>query len=311
VISLLVHVVAAAILKYIGESRDSLFTEQAYNAFISSGQCTNASVTNLLKQSSPQQLTILQRVVMMLDAVANVTTADKTQIDQTRHVLAKACATSVIRLPGASAEHNTATVSLRENALFLLISQRASLLPNQYHGSATRVGQALHYKPRLLRANELAILTEGAEQRTYSAGSVAIEDNTQNSFIYRVIEGTFSVFVGKTKVATLVTGDWFGEMSLLGNTFSRAKVVAEKKSTAVRISDVKLNAVLLSRPDLATTFYSVLAFDLASRLNVALLQSTRSLANPENVAIDPNLGMHASRTLVETRAQVKFCGRCS
>jgi CRP-like cAMP-binding protein len=62
-----------------------------------------------------------------------------------------------------------------------------------------------------------------------------IDENQQNSSLFYVRDGSFGVFVGDTKVATLVRGDWFGEASLLSVFVTRARVVCEKKSSELHV----------------------------------------------------------------------------
>lgn len=262
------HIVASALLMYLSESRESLVAEDAYNDFITSNVATASSVTALVHRCAPHQVRIIHRIALLLAALVSQAPADKS--DEVRRTLAQSMGPALFRAPGASEEHNKATSALRGEGGYQLLVNMSHILPKAYEGSATRVAQALHYKPQVLRANEWAILAEAGEKVSFSGGAAAIESNTENSDIFQVVDGHFAVYVGTTKVATLVAGDWFGEMSLLGNHFSKARVLSEKRSVALRIPEAKLNAVLLARPDLAAGFYSVLAFDLASRLKYIL-----------------------------------------
>ncbi len=64
---------------------------------------------------------------------------------------------------------------------FTLLVHQGTLLPVAYTGSATRVGQALHYRPRILRANEWDILTEAGELMHFTSARPAIDENVGNS----------------------------------------------------------------------------------------------------------------------------------
>jgi hypothetical protein len=77
-----------------------------------------------------------------------------------------------------------------------------------------------------------------------------------------------------SKVATLVAGDWAGELSVLANNVSRARIMCGSEKGEIHVVDsAKINAIFATRPDLATVFYSQLAYELALRLNIALIQA--------------------------------------
>ncbi len=119
--------------------------------------------------------------------------------------------------------------------------------------------------------------------------------------------GVFAVFVGTVKVATLIGGDWFGESSLVGACISRARVVCEKKGGEVNIMSAPHLGVLLSaRPDLAATFFSIMAYELALRVNVALIKLSRSTSEREDISADAKSGRHVIRSVQMTRPRDEY-----
>lgn len=65
-----------------------------------------------------------------------------------------------------------------------------------------------------------------------------------------------------------------------------------------------LNVVFAARPDLASTFYSCLAFEQALRLNVALIQFSRvELKDRTDLSLDAKSGRHVMRTIESTRVR--------
>jgi CRP-like cAMP-binding protein len=135
-------------------------------------------------------------------------------------------------------------------------------------------------------------------------GDVVIDENQQNASLFYVRDGSFVVFVGDTKVATLVRGDWFGEASLLSVFVTRARVVCEKKSSELHVvGTAHLSVVLAARPDLAATFFSVLAYELAIRVNVALIQYARASSDRADISADAHSGRHVIRTVQYARAR--------
>lgn len=299
-----VPLVAAALKLYIAESRDTFFPEASYNAFIRGGKADLAAAIALAMSVGSRESKMLQRVLSMIAGIAKKTgpAAELENRLQTLCSKESGMGPAIIRLPGASPEHFAATEVLRSDVLFTMVSNIDKIFPHEYVSSTVRIPQALHFQPELLHANELHIIM-GSDELHFSAGASVIDENRENKHFYRVIEGRLDVFVGDTKVGTLAPGDWFGEMCLLGSTHTRAKVVSQKKSRVGRVSSEVLNVTLGARHDLASKFYSTLAFDLATRLNVALIQSAASLHSARDLSVDEHKVplLHASRAVPETR----------
>jgi hypothetical protein len=134
-----------------------------------------------------------------------------------------------------------------------------------YVSTKARLGQGIHYTPRVLRQDEFDI--------------------------------SFGVFVGDTEVATLVRGDWFDEASLLSVFVTRAHVVCEKKSSELHVvGGAHLSVMLAAQPDLAATFFSVMAYELVIRVNMALMQYVRALSDRGDISADAHSGRHVMNT---------------
>ena len=74
-----------------------------------------------------------------------------------------------------------------------------------------------------------------------------------------ILDGVASVFVDDTRVATLGTGDHFGEMSLLDNGPRTATVLAETPMRIAVVSRANFPALLVDAPSLARSVLSSLA----------------------------------------------------
>lgn len=296
-----VQVAAEALALYLAESGSDVFPRQSYDAFILSfgsavdDAAKTAALRQLLKGASADHIACVHRIVML------VNDALKNEKDEACTILGP----RVLRSCEASDDQNVNTRDWRVNAFKHLCNHAADLLPAQYVGTAQRVGQSRPFTPEPLKENEWAILLEASETVAFKSGVVVIEANTPQEYVYRVAEGSFSVFVGETRVASLVRLDWFGETAFLGNHFSGARVVADKKGgKCQRVHYGKFEAVLQTRPDLAAKFYSLLSVECAGRLNVALLASNKQ---GKDVAVDPTSSgvPHVMRSALETRPQEK------
>ena len=83
---------------------------------------------------------------------------------------------------------------------------------------------------------------------------------------------------------------------------SHARIVcAEKNSNLHIVSAAHLETIFEARSDLAATFFGVLAFELATRLNLALLQFARTQRRDE-LSADPKSGRHV-RHITPSRPQ--------
>ncbi len=126
---------------------------------------------------------------------------------------------------------------------------------------------------------------------------VIVDEQEETHNIFRVINGELGVFVGVTKVATLISGDWFGESSLLSPIAARARVVVETKHAEIqKVAAGQLNDVFRLRPDLAATFFQNIAFEEALRVNVALIQLSRNLDRPD-ISANEKTGRHVIRVV--------------
>ena len=87
--------------------------------------------------------------------------------------------------------------------------------------------------------------------------------------MYFILEGELRVrleVMGKeTTLATLTTGEFFGDIALLDHGPRAADVVANKDSTLVKISASAFDQLAKEAPDLATPFLRAIGKTLASR----------------------------------------------
>ena len=131
---------------------------------------------------------------------------------------------------GGSVEQEKNSAPLCIAAFKLLCSNAAQLLPKDYTPSPVRLGQARPYSlGEPLSVSDWEILLETGEKQSYKGEQTVVEAHTPQTHLYRIVSGSFSVYVGSTRVGQLIALDWFGEAAFLGNHYSAAKVVADKK----------------------------------------------------------------------------------
>jgi hypothetical protein len=84
----------------------------------------------------------------------------------------------------------------------------------RYVPSAVRLGQARPYAVgEALSVNEWEILLETGERQSFKGEQVVIEAHTPQTSLYRIVTGSFSVYVGDTRVGQLIALDWVSSCS--------------------------------------------------------------------------------------------------
>jgi CRP-like cAMP-binding protein/vacuolar-type H+-ATPase subunit F/Vma7 len=269
-----VHVVAEALVLYLHESGQAMFPAGAFEALLrafapgSAEAAKKAALQTLLKDVSAVNVNVLLRLTTLANALP----------EAARREMEAQVGPAVLRVPGGSVEQDRNTAGIRAEA-FGLLRREVGALPAQYVPSPHRLGQARHFAlPERLKESEWELLLSiGEAPRHFKNGETVVHEHTLQGHLYRITSGSFSVFVGEARVGELIALDWFGEAAFLGNHFSHARVVADRKGgSVIALPYGKLSAVLLSRPDLARKFYSHVALESASRLNVAMIMASQS-----------------------------------
>lgn len=154
--------------------------------------------------------------------------------------------------------------------------------------------------------NEIEILLEGSVRQKFAKKEILIDEDQVNSNLFLVMSGEFPVYVGGVKVATLIAGDWAGELSVLSNNVSRARIMCGSDSGEISVIDsTKLGAIFAARPDLASTFYAQLAYELALRLNIALIQASHLVKQSSDISVLATSGRHTIRQVQNSRDRVE------
>lgn len=108
-------------------------------------------------------------------------------------------------------------------------------------------------------------LREGVK-RGVSAGTRLVVERQPLESIFIVLSGSFSVQVGRQRVARLLAGDIVGEMSFVDSRPPSATVVADEDSWVLDIPKAEVRMRLADEPAFAGRFYRAVAVFLSSRL---------------------------------------------
>ncbi|EFA77570.1 RasGEF domain-containing protein [Heterostelium album PN500] len=159
---------------------------------------------------------------------------------------------------------------------------------------------SLGYGNEELTERDWSVLLTNATVITYHRGDVVIEENTINSYLYRIKSGTLGVEKrnkdGKSvKVASMGAPKMFGEMSFLGNK-TTARVVVDDQADLYVMDIPFLNSLFVSHPRLGAKFYKIMANQLAVRLKNLPTMKPPQQSPASSPLSSPHLGSPSSST---------------
>jgi CRP-like cAMP-binding protein len=116
---------------------------------------------------------------------------------------------------------------------------------------------------------ELAQIARACDEVAVAADTVIVEEGTPGEDFYLIVSGEAAVSRGGRIVATVVPGQYFGELSLLDMAPRNATVTATSAMKLIRLGRQEFDAVLDSWPGVAHK----LLRQMARRLRVEDQQS--------------------------------------
>lgn len=101
-----------------------------------------------------------------------------------------------------------------------------------------------------LTDDDLARVAKLGQRRTYAAGDTLVERDSDRGGLFVILSGAAQVEVGGA-VHDLGSGDFFGEMALLGHTRRSASVSAKERVEALVIETIYFDPFLIQNPSVA------------------------------------------------------------
>lgn len=125
-------------------------------------------------------------------------------------------------------------------------------------------------------------------RRNVQSGRPLIEEGEPLAELFIVIDGTFSVTVGKPsrELARLHCGEILGEISFVDSRLPSATVVAAEDSVVLAISRTLLQSKLENDQAFGSRFYRALAVFLADRLRTTNAVITGSTADSDQLDLE-------------------------
>jgi len=103
--------------------------------------------------------------------------------------------------------------------------------------------------------DDLKALLKAAIQRSIPAGTKIVTEGSEGIGFYLIIEGTAEVSKVGATLATLDTGNFFGELSCIDGAARTADVIAATDVTCLVIPQWEMNNALESSPGVAQSMF--------------------------------------------------------
>ena len=115
------------------------------------------------------------------------------------------------------------------------------------------LAQQLATVPLLANLNERVRrrLAETGKRRTYEPGDTVVKEGSTGTALYIVLRGRARVEQGGTTLASLVPGDFFGELALIEEHPRSASVIAEEETECLLFPAWEFTALLDEHPEIA------------------------------------------------------------
>lgn len=110
-----------------------------------------------------------------------------------------------------------------------------------------------------LSKRTLKHLADSADVVRFDEREPMVEEGQHGGTFYVIVEGEAKVMRGKRSVATVVPGEFFGEISLLDGGPRTATVVASTPVTAIRIFKRSFDKLVSDDPSVAARMLAVVA----------------------------------------------------
>jgi CRP/FNR family transcriptional regulator, cyclic AMP receptor protein len=101
-----------------------------------------------------------------------------------------------------------------------------------------------------LTDDDLSRVAKVGQRRSYAAGDALVERDSDRGGLFVILSGGAQVEVGGA-VHDLASGDFFGEMALLGHTRRSASVMATEPVEALVIETIYFDPFLIQNPSVA------------------------------------------------------------
>jgi CRP-like cAMP-binding protein len=93
----------------------------------------------------------------------------------------------------------------------------------------------------------------------YEEGETVVRQDAAGDVCYVILDGKARVMRGGRRIASMATGDFFGEMSLLDGAPRSASVITEQPSRLLSLSRQVFVELLASDPKVAATVLAIVA----------------------------------------------------
>lgn len=166
---------------------------------------------------------------------------------------------------------------------------------------AVRPGQLRRLKVfSEMSEEQLALFVSLVERLSIKTGYIIVKQSEPGDCMYLILDGEVRVRQGKigneTVLATLETGDFFGEICLFDEGPRSADVVANKDCTLLKITKPIFRAIMEQHPDVAVRFLFAIIRTVESRIRTQNKKYSDSMSASRSWNISASMAATASGT---------------
>ena len=97
------------------------------------------------------------------------------------------------------------------------------------------------------------------DERIYHPGDAVVRAGSAGYAFYVLVSGSLSVLVSDQKVRQLAPGDFFGEISIIGDGRRSATVTADNEATVLEMFGAQFRELQMELPDVAAMIEKAMA----------------------------------------------------
>ncbi len=116
-----------------------------------------------------------------------------------------------------------------------------------------------------INTDDLRFVADALEEEQYFSGDHIFEKNDRGEYMYLIVDGEVGIALDKNSenyIATMSSGECFGEMNLLDDLPRSASVIVLKDAMLLKLSRGRLRGLIMSYPELGLCMLRSLSLKL-------------------------------------------------
>ncbi len=153
----------------------------------------------------------------------------------------------------------------------MVLEKIKNLFPNDNNNTEIRVSEITRFKIfEDLTVSEASVIEKKMYRRFYKPGELIVKEDDAAIVIYFIIDGEAKVRKNvdhrQVELATLKSGSFFGEISILGDQKRSATIISAKKTEVLCLFEPDFENILLNHPVISEKVLSKFTQEMAERI---------------------------------------------